>query len=424
MMRHHGSVLFVLPLAVLICGLSAGVSRTGDAPLCGDEDNVMLLQSATVVRAGALAPQQEALSVARVNSTWSSALARVEAAADRTRSRVLRLFQHSAGQQSKTKAPAFSTADVDIIIAALVFLVPILCFVVSQETPNLPRLPQLTAPNFMGPALALSRGGAGGCAGGNPLAAALHQADQAAGLKSGRREILDGAAALRYAQNQAAAQPFMPPAPPPALAAAGWPGPSVENDMFGVYLILEDAVPVCAAVDLFSTVMGSLHVGEAVTVQEVQWAGDSSHLRGRLKFPAGWISLVNVQDGRQWAVKRSPGPVLMNGLLDGSKVGLSLNQDLVVTQLVDPRAVQFGWCVGDHVLQVNGVPVKGETDFMDEIHRAAVAWKTAGQPIKFDVVRAQPIESEQASRTSRKDAGLMRSQKTSNKSSCFEPGCA
>lgn len=270
----------------------------------------------------------------------------------------------------------------DVVIAAIFFFVPILCFVVAQESsaamPGIARFEQTSARPYAR----------------NFRSGALPQPGV------GQGQTFDGAGFLRNAQQQSS----LPPMPPPALAAAGWPGP---EDLVGTYLILKDTVPVSSGAALSSQVIGSLTVGEAVAVQEVIRAPDESeHLRGRLKYPVGWISLINLQDGVQFAVKRSQGPIVMHGLLDGSRVGLAMNQDLVVTRLVDPRAAEWGWCIGDRIREVSGIPVKGEADFMDEIQRAAVVWKTTGQPIAFDIVRGIPIDAGNKPETDRAREGV------------------
>merc|ERR1719296_744981 len=77
----------------------------------------------------------------------------------------------------------------------------------------------------------------------------------------------------------------------------------------------------------------------------------------------------------------------MRGLLDG-RVGIALSRGLRVNRLTDGRAATFGWCVGDQVLEVNGIPVDDEESFMYELKHAGDVHRKTGKPLEFKIVRA------------------------------------
>jgi len=79
--------------------------------------------------------------------------------------------------------------------------------------------------------------------------------------------------------------------------------------------------------------------------------------------------------------------VVMQKLLDGDAIGLTMNDDLTLGAFADQRAVRFGWAIGDRVLKINGVAVTNKTEFMAQLHQAKEANRTMGQPLTFDVQR-------------------------------------
>jgi len=83
-------------------------------------------------------------------------------------------------------------------------------------------------------------------------------------------------------------------------------------------------------------------------------------------------------------VARSP-QIIMPRLLDGDKVGLTFSDDLLVKQLADTRAAQYGWSPGDRVLKVNGVSVSSKKTFVVALDRARQTNLSTGQPVVFDV---------------------------------------
>jgi len=73
--------------------------------------------------------------------------------------------------------------------------------------------------------------------------------------------------------------------------------------------------------------------------------------------------------------------------LDGGKLGLAV-KDLCVASVTDPRALQFGWAVGDRILAVNDQPISTTHEFTQELSKAMSAFMAIGRPLVFEVVRA------------------------------------
>lgn len=148
------------------------------------------------------------------------------------------------------------------------------------------------------------------------------------------------------------------------------------------------AVAVMEFASLSSSVLATLSAGEVVVVLAVWPHYEDGRVRARIERPAGWISMLSPQDGFRWAVRQQPGPIVMNGLLDGERVGLALSEALRVTRLADIRAADFGWCVGDQILEVNGVPVDSEDSFLAEVHHAGQHHRNTGKSVVFKIIRA------------------------------------
>jgi len=79
--------------------------------------------------------------------------------------------------------------------------------------------------------------------------------------------------------------------------------------------------------------------------------------------------------------------VVMQKLLDGDVIGLTMNDDLTLGAFADQRAARFGWAIGDRVLKINGVPVNSKMEFMTQLQQAKEANRTMGQPLIFDIQR-------------------------------------
>merc|ERR1719478_480125 len=65
---------------------------------------------------------------------------------------------------------------------------------------------------------------------------------------------------------------------------------------------------------------------------------------------------------------------------------------LTVVQIVDPKAYEIGWRVGDEVVKVNRVPVNNELEFREAITRAISRNRLTASPLLFDVWR-EPARS-------------------------------
>jgi len=74
--------------------------------------------------------------------------------------------------------------------------------------------------------------------------------------------------------------------------------------------------------------------------------------------------------------------------LDGKSLGLKVKENVVV-EVVDQRALQFGWKVGDVVNAVNGVPVSDLEGVSSAISRAVHEYQSTGRPIIFSISRGE-----------------------------------
>lgn len=77
-------------------------------------------------------------------------------------------------------------------------------------------------------------------------------------------------------------------------------------------------------------------------------------------------------------------------LLENGTLGLTL-RGTTVTQILDPRAEAFGWCVGDRILKINEMPVSTGQDFHAELQRSSAAHRMSGRPMVFDVFRPSAL---------------------------------
>jgi len=81
--------------------------------------------------------------------------------------------------------------------------------------------------------------------------------------------------------------------------------------------------------------------------------------------------------------------IVVHQPLEGGKVGLNLSEDdLVVNNFGDFRACDFGFQIGDRIVQVNAIPVFKESDFRFVMQDALRRHEDSGEPILFEVIRA------------------------------------
>lgn len=73
--------------------------------------------------------------------------------------------------------------------------------------------------------------------------------------------------------------------------------------------------------------------------------------------------------------------------MNGGTVGIIVS-DLVVAEITDSRATEFGWAVGDRILQVNGFPVMSMQEYNHQVSRAISSYQAVSRPLVFDVWRA------------------------------------
>jgi len=76
--------------------------------------------------------------------------------------------------------------------------------------------------------------------------------------------------------------------------------------------------------------------------------------------------------------------------IDGAKLGVSVKA-LTIESIADQRALQFGWTVGDRVMQVNGFPVCHMNEFANELSKAVSAYQATGKAMVFDIWRPPTV---------------------------------
>ncbi|CAE7040117.1 unnamed protein product [Symbiodinium natans] len=79
-------------------------------------------------------------------------------------------------------------------------------------------------------------------------------------------------------------------------------------------------------------------------------------------------------------------------LMDDGRLGLII-QNCWVSSISNPIAAQWGWQVGDHILQVNGHAVSNMQQLSDEIRRAVNSHQTVAHPLVFDVWRPASLSA-------------------------------
>lgn len=75
-------------------------------------------------------------------------------------------------------------------------------------------------------------------------------------------------------------------------------------------------------------------------------------------------------------------------LLPNRKLGIKLAEDdLEVVSFTDARAMQFGFSINDHIVQVNDMPVSNQLDFLEALQKAMCQLESSGEAMKFKVRR-------------------------------------
>lgn len=88
-------------------------------------------------------------------------------------------------------------------------------------------------------------------------------------------------------------------------------------------------------------------------------------------------------------------------LMEDGRLGLVI-QNCWVASISDPRAAQWGWKVGDHILSVNGHAVSDMRQLSLEISRATASHQAVAHPIVFDVWRPAQSGSQSPGSVSRR----------------------
>lgn len=79
-----------------------------------------------------------------------------------------------------------------------------------------------------------------------------------------------------------------------------------DDDRPGPYVVIHDKTGVTPTQNISSEdIVGQLPYGTVVNVLEVVTLAACRRVRGRLESPAGWVSLLDTDTGRRWAVKQT-----------------------------------------------------------------------------------------------------------------------
>lgn len=124
------------------------------------------------------------------------------------------------------------------------------------------------------------------------------------------REVQDGheiSAAASGGQLSATSMPApMPGATPPPMSeplSARMPASNFPDLTPGQYVVTNNMVAVTTGVASSSPILGPLLAGTRINILEVVHQNDEQRVRGRIDNPPGWISLLDMVDGRSWARK-------------------------------------------------------------------------------------------------------------------------
>jgi hypothetical protein len=80
--------------------------------------------------------------------------------------------------------------------------------------------------------------------------------------------------------------------------------------------------------------------------------------------------------------------VSVSTLLPNRKLGIKLAEDnLELVSFTDARAMQFGFSISDHILQINDMPVSNQLDFLEALQKAMCQLESSGEAMKFKIRR-------------------------------------
>lgn len=78
----------------------------------------------------------------------------------------------------------------------------------------------------------------------------------------------------------------------------------------------------------------------------------------------------------------------VNTLLPNRKLGFKLAEDnLELISFTDARAMQFGFSIGDHIVQINDMPVSNQFEFLEALQKAMCQLESSGEAMKFKIRR-------------------------------------
>jgi len=83
---------------------------------------------------------------------------------------------------------------------------------------------------------------------------------------------------------------------------------------------------------------------------------------------------------------RRPSTVTMAKPLYGDRIGLRLDEELVITGIVEPEAAEAGFRPGDRIIAINGQPVSDKDVFLEELQKAISLHRATGRALTFVVL--------------------------------------
>lgn len=144
---------------------------------------------------------------------------------------------------------------------------------------------------------------------------------------------------------------------------------NLEPDAPGSYQILHDGAVLSDGTSTKSTAIGSVGEGTIVDIVKVVVLRDEDRVRGRVKSPNGWISLLWISQGYRWA-DRVP-----KGSSSGDRPGsYRLAYDVAVREDVSPSSAQVAELEIGTMVEVLEVAMLPDQDYVRAQISKPVGW--------------------------------------------------
>lgn len=134
---------------------------------------------------------------------------------------------------------------------------------------------------------------------------------------------------------------------------------NLEADAAGTYKILHDGAILSDGPSTNSTAIGTIGEGTVVDILKVVVVQGEDRVRGRVKSPNGWISLLWISQGYRWA-NRAPGDVSS----DDRPGPYRLAQAMVVREAVSPSSAQVAELKIGAMVEVLEVQMLADQDYV------------------------------------------------------------